>query len=72
MHRVLIEILQQGLEEGALISERSASELSHFFLIAVRGLVYNWCTCDGTYDLPAAVETYALTLRRSFNPPSER
>ena len=66
MHRVLIEILQQGIDEGALVSARSAPELSHFFLIAVRGLVYNWCTSDGAYALPQATEDYVRALRRAF------
>ncbi|MBQ8264334.1 MAG: TetR/AcrR family transcriptional regulator [Clostridia bacterium] len=66
MHRVLIAILDQGLEEGLLVSDRSAAELSRFFLIAVRGLVYNWCTCDGGYDLAEAAGGYVRTLRRAF------
>jgi len=72
MHRLLIDILQQGLAEGAIVSGHSAAELSHFFLIAVRGLVYNWCTLDGAYELPEAVENYVDVLRRSFTPHSER
>ena len=66
MHRVLIEILQQGLDEGALVSGKSAAELSHFFLVAVRGLVYNWCTSDGAYPLPDSMENYVRALRRAF------
>lgn len=66
MHRVLIGILQTGLDEGHIVSASGAAELSHFFLIAVRGLVYNWCTCDGAYDLPEAMERYVRTLRRSL------
>lgn len=66
MHRVLIDILQQGLDEGELVSDDGAAALSHFFLIAVRGLVYNWCTCDGGYELPEAMERYVRALRRGF------
>lgn len=66
MHRVLIAILQQGLDEGCIVSDSDAASLSRFFLIAVRGLVYNWCTSDGAYALPEATERYVLALRRSF------
>lgn len=66
MHRVLIEILQEGLDSGVLVSGSTASELSQFFLIAVRGLVYNWCTSDGAYDLVEATQRYVNCLRRSF------
>lgn len=67
MHRVLIEILKEGLESGRLCSDSGASELSRFFLIAVRGLVYNWCTHDGAYELVEATERYVRSLRRSFS-----
>ncbi len=66
MHRLLIDILQEGIDSGALITDSEARELSQFFLIAVRGLIYNWCTHDGSYDLVAAVENYVSALRRSF------
>ena len=66
MHRLLIDILQEGIEIGALTTRSTARELSQFYLIAVRGLIYNWCTHDGGYDLVAAVENYVSALCRSF------
>ncbi len=66
MHRVLIELLEEGLRGGNIKSDATAEELSQFFLISVRGLVYNWCTADGSYDLVEATERYTAALKRGF------
>lgn len=66
MHRVLITVLQEGLDTGKLRSDVQASELAQFLLIAARGLVYNWCTHDGSYDLVKAVDDYLRVLYRAI------
>jgi len=66
MHRVLIELLEEGIRDGYIAGVSSAEELAQFYLIAIRGLVYNWCTADGSYDLVEATERYASALKRSF------
>lgn len=70
MHRVLIEILAEGIKEGFIVGVSSPVELAQFYLIAVRGLVYNWCTSDGAYDLVEATARFVSALKRSFE--SER
>ena len=66
MHALLIRILREGLESGAIAADRPAEELFQFFFIAARGLVYNWCTNDGGYDLRRAMAGYMGTLLRAF------
>lgn len=66
MHSLLINVIQEGLDQGSLRSGSTASELAQFFLIAVRGLTYNWCTHDGDYDLVKATDDYLRVLYRSF------
>ncbi len=66
MHRVLIELLEEGIKEGFIAGVSSAQELAQFYLIAVRGLVYNWCTADGDYDLVEATARFTAALKRSF------
>ncbi len=66
MRRVLISLLQDGLDSGEIVSSATAAELAQFYLVAVRGLVYNWCTRDGDYDLVEATGRYAATLKRCF------
>ena len=65
---VLIGILQQGLEEGALAGGESADEIAEYLMIAIRGLVYNWCTCNGSYDLAAATQKFVHRLLAYYLP----
>ena len=65
---VLIGILQQGLEEGALAGGESADEIAEYLMIAIRGLVYNWCTCNGSYDLAAATQQFVHRLLAYYLP----
>ncbi len=67
MHRVLVELMQEGLDSGRIVSSACAEELAEFYLISVRGLVYNWCTRDGEYDLVEATARYVAALKRSFD-----
>ena len=65
---VLIGILQQGPEEGALAGGESADEIAEYLMIAIRGLVYNWCTCNGSYDLAAATQKFVHRLLAYYLP----
>ena len=69
---VLIGILQQGLDEGALSSDDSAEEIAEYLMIATRGLVYNWCTCNGSYDLATATRKFGRRLLACYLPDDAR
>ena len=72
MVAVLIGIIQQGLDDGTLSGGDSAEEIAEYLMISVRGLVYNWCTRDGTYDLVAAVQKFVhRLLAYSLSPAGE-
>lgn len=66
MTRVLTHIIRQGLAEGCIISGDSAEQICHFLMIAVRGLMYNWCTHDGDYDVRKAMREYVSRLLMAF------
>lgn len=68
MFPILTKLMQEGLDNGELHSNDTAQNMAHFFLIAVRGLVYNWCTHDGDYDLCQAMEEYVSLLLRIYCP----
>jgi hypothetical protein len=50
-------------------------EASAFFLIAARGLLFNWGACNGEYDLVAAMNLFVRKLLKGFlidgQPPAE-
>lgn len=66
MFHVLSGVMQRGLQEGVLRTDESAGEIAHFFLVAMRGLMYNWCTNDGGYDIRAAARKYTERLLRAY------
>lgn len=63
---VLMRQLQEGLDSGELAGEDTAEEIAEYLMIAVRGLVYHWCTCDGGYDLAAATDKFAVRLLKAY------
>ena len=46
----------------------SADEIAEYLMIATRGLVYNWCTCNGSYDLAAATQKFVHRLLAYYLP----
>jgi len=66
MGSVLHGIVGQGLQNGELDAALSAEHIETFLMDAVRGLVYNWCLRDGTFDLKAAMHQYILLLYKSI------
>lgn len=67
---VLIGIIQQGLDDGTLSRGDTAEEIAEYLMISIRGLVYNWCTRDGTYDLVAAVQKFVHRLLAYYLSPA--
>lgn len=63
---VLIKEVERGLAEGELAGDDSAREIAEYLMIAIRGLVYHWCTLDGAYDLNAAVPKFVRRLIAAY------
>lgn len=66
MLAALVSAIQYGLGLGELTGGDTAEEMANFFMISVRGLVYNWCTTYGAYDLKAATRKFVLRLLRGY------
>lgn len=66
MKRILTNLMSMGLKSGELKSDNTPEEMALFLLIAVRGLVYNWCTNDGNYNLREATRKYVNLLLRVY------
>ncbi len=63
---ILTELMKQAKDSGEFHTQQSAEELSRFFMICMRGLVYDWCTQEGSYDLKAQILAYLEHLLRAF------
>ena len=68
MLTTLISVIQYGLDRGELVGSDSAEEIAEYLMISIRGLVYNWCTKDGSYDLTAATRKFILRLLKAYLP----
>ena len=53
--RNLVEAGQRG---GAIRTAQSADEITNCLFDILRGICYNWCVCDGGFDLTARIETH--------------
>lgn len=52
-YRILRQIARQGQERGELSSSLSTGEIVKAYALCERGLLYDWCICDGEYSLRA-------------------
>lgn len=66
MISVLTEVIQTGLDRGELTGTDPAGNVAAYLMIATRGLVYNWCTTGGAYNLREAARTYVERLIKAY------
>ncbi len=50
-YRVLRKIVTQGQEKGQLKRDISVNEIVKLYALCERGLMYDWCICNGNYSL---------------------
>lgn len=62
MQVVLQSIIEDGKKHGELSTDMTAEEVVKFLFIAVRGIVYDWCLHDGSYDLVQYINNYVHRL----------
>jgi len=67
MRRVLSVIVQEGKDSGELVSDESVDDIVRFFMVSVRGMVYDWCTRKGEYDLISAINDHVKRLLRAYD-----
>lgn len=64
--RILPELMAYGQTIEEFSKEASPEEMARFFMVSVRGLVYDWCIHDGSYDLHAAIRLHVEKLLRCY------
>ena len=58
MQLYIRRVVETGQQEGAISGERSSGEIIDCLFDILRGICYNWCVCDGGFDLAARIETH--------------
>lgn len=65
---LLRKTIQKGIDDHQLSNRDSAIDVLRLLMIAVRGLIFNWCTLEQTYDLRSELKAYVTRLLRIFEP----
>jgi len=68
MQELLRQVLARGEERGEFSRELSPEDATDYMFIVARGIVYDWCTHEGTYDLEQKMESYMRILLRIMEP----
>ena len=58
----LREVMDRGISRGEFQTDLSAEDLAQFFMVCIRGVVYDWCIASGSYDLKEKVRKYVKQL----------
>ena len=66
IRRVLCQQVAYGIQQGQLCPGIPPEDMVEFLMIAARGLVYNWCTHDGSYPLRPAMARYVGRLLAAY------
>ena len=61
-YRILRQIITEGQRRGELRSDLSVNEISKFYALCERGIMYDWCICNGDYS----IRQYARTVLPAF------
>lgn len=56
-YRLLRQLVTEGQERGQLRTDLSVGEITKLYALCERGLMYDWCICNGDYSL----KNYAKT-----------
>ncbi len=62
MQKVLVDAIHHWQERGQLIANLSTDEMCNYLFIAARGVVFDWCLHDASYDLHKAMADFMNRL----------
>ena len=63
---ILVELIDQAKAELYFHTQEASEDIAQFFMVCLRGVVYDWCTCDGSYDLKHAIRQYSQKLLKIY------
>lgn len=66
MQLILKEIIVDGQNKKELNDDISSNDLVQFLFICVRGLVYDWCLKDGSFDLRLEIKILVTRLLKTI------
>lgn len=61
-YKILRQIISEGQRRGELRTDMSVNEISKLYAMCERGIMYDWCICNGEYS----IRKYASTAMPAF------
>jgi AcrR family transcriptional regulator len=61
-YKTLRQIISEGQRRGELRTDMSVNEISKLYAMCERGIMYDWCICNGEYS----IRKYASTAMPAF------
>ncbi len=65
-YRLLRQIIEEGQKSGELSREYTVNEIVKGYSMIERGMLYDWCICDGEYGLARYTEEMMPKFLRAF------
>ena len=65
-YRLLRKVAIEGQEKGVFRSDLSTNDITKAYAMLERGLMYDWCICNGDYSLCNYAEKVLPTLLKGF------
>lgn len=62
VYQILASIIREGQDKNEIIQTITAEQIVDYLFIAARGLVFDWCLYDGSYNLERAMVDYFTRL----------
>ncbi|ADO78167.1 TetR/AcrR family transcriptional regulator [Halanaerobium praevalens] len=65
-YKILYNIIQKAQANNEFIKTKTAAEITTFIWIIVRGIIYDWCVNNGSYDLETFLKKYIKDILQTF------
>ena len=65
-YKILRQIISEGQQRGQIRDDVTVNELSKLYALLERGLMYDWCICNGDYSLKSYAERTMPMLLAAF------
>lgn len=66
MQMVLLAVIEEAQAAGEIRCDMTAEEIVEYLFIAARGIVYDWCLHNGSYDLHEYMDCYFARLIKTL------
>jgi hypothetical protein len=61
------DLIIEAQENGEMKKDMSAEELTDFLFVCMRGVCYNWCSSNGSYNIKERMHKYMALVLRSLS-----